>query len=336
LLGPSAPKLALIECGWHANEHIEQAYREAIAGAMPGVQHLHVDGRDAAGRGQAWAAADIFCSLSDNIQETFGLTPVEAMAAGLPSVISDWNGYKDTVRHGVDGLRVPTWMPAPGDGTEFARNQALGSINYDHYCGHTGATVVVDVAATAQAFAALAASPGLRAQLGDSARQRARAVFDWSVVYRQYEALWEEQAQRRAHAAAQMQAPAASAPPHPYPARMEPYTAFASYPSRVLTPAVDVKPVHAASNEAQAALQRLAALKMVQPFVGGDAGLVQAQHVLAAVYAGAHTVAAVVAQVQGQSPRASAAAVHRRIAWLAKLGLLTLSSTATDSNAPQA
>ena len=32
----------------------------------------------------AWRAADLFVSLSDNVQETFGLTPVEAM--GVPMV----------------------------------------------------------------------------------------------------------------------------------------------------------------------------------------------------------------------------------------------------------
>ena len=40
------------------------------------------------------------------MQETFGLTPLEAMAAGLPCVVSDWNGYRDTVRLFLEG--VPT------------------------------------------------------------------------------------------------------------------------------------------------------------------------------------------------------------------------------------
>ncbi len=44
----------------------------------PSVQCGFVDGRNAEARHQAWAAADIFTSLSDNIQETYGLAPVEA------------------------------------------------------------------------------------------------------------------------------------------------------------------------------------------------------------------------------------------------------------------
>ena len=30
------------------------------------------------------------------------------MAAGVPLVVSDWNGYRDLVRNGIDGFRVPT------------------------------------------------------------------------------------------------------------------------------------------------------------------------------------------------------------------------------------
>ena len=47
-------------------------------------------------------------SLVDNPQETFGLAVAEAMAAGVPLVVSDWNGYRDLVRDGIDGFRVPT------------------------------------------------------------------------------------------------------------------------------------------------------------------------------------------------------------------------------------
>ena len=56
-----------------------------------------MDGRVPGVSQTAYAAADIFVSLSDNIQETFGLTPVEAMAAGLPVVASDWDGYRETI-----------------------------------------------------------------------------------------------------------------------------------------------------------------------------------------------------------------------------------------------
>ena len=57
---------------------------------------------------QALAASDIGLSLVDNVQETFGQSVVEMMAAGLPVVVSDWDGYRDLVQNGCHGFRVPS------------------------------------------------------------------------------------------------------------------------------------------------------------------------------------------------------------------------------------
>ena len=98
-------KLVLIQCGWFATEHIRRAFVDGAARACPAVRALFTDGKDPDRRRQSWAAADLFVSLSDNIQETFGLAPIEAMAAGLPVVVTDWDGYK---RHRARrGRRLP-------------------------------------------------------------------------------------------------------------------------------------------------------------------------------------------------------------------------------------
>ncbi|MFN8927832.1 MAG: glycosyltransferase, partial [Rhodospirillales bacterium] len=125
----------LIQAGWFASDFIEGAFKEGAARWCPSVGASFLDGRDADARADAWAAADLFVSLSDNIQESFGLTPVEAMAAGLPCVVSDWDGYKDTVRDGVDGFRVPTVAPPRGLGTDLALRFAAGIDDYDRYIG---------------------------------------------------------------------------------------------------------------------------------------------------------------------------------------------------------
>ena len=79
-------EVVLVECGWHANDFIEKAYADAAKLACPSVQVITLDGRKAEDRQTAWAGADLFCSLSDNIQETFGIVPIEAMAAGMPTL----------------------------------------------------------------------------------------------------------------------------------------------------------------------------------------------------------------------------------------------------------
>jgi phosphatidylinositol alpha-mannosyltransferase len=60
------------------------------------------------------AACDVFVSPAIG-QESFGVSLVEAMAAGLPVVASDIAGYREVVRAGVDGLLV-----RPGDPVALA------------------------------------------------------------------------------------------------------------------------------------------------------------------------------------------------------------------------
>ena len=92
-----------------------------------------------------WQAADIFCSFSDNIQETFGISPIEAMASSLPIVVSNWNGYKESVRDGIDGFKISTLMPEGGLGRDLAISHAMDINNYDHYVGKTSAFISVDI-----------------------------------------------------------------------------------------------------------------------------------------------------------------------------------------------
>jgi hypothetical protein len=190
-----------------------------------------LDGRAPENQASAWAAADIFTSLADNVQESFGLTPLEAMAAGLPCVVSDWNGYRDTVRDGVDGYRIPTVMPGAGAGLDLAQRYDDGVDSYDQYCGHTSQAVAVDGAQLAQAYERLIQDAGLRRQLGENGRRRAHEEFDWEVVFGRYRALWSELDERR-------RADVALAPalPQAVPDRLDPFAVFASYPSAQLTP----------------------------------------------------------------------------------------------------
>lgn len=224
--------IVLIECGWFANDFIRDGFEEAARALAPSVRRIVLDGRDAAARQNAWNAADVFCSFSDNIQETFGLTPVEAMAAGLPCVVSDWDGYRDTVRDGVDGILVPTLGPMPMAGADLAAAHALNIDTYDVYLSRAQLSVAVDVDAAAEALSRVCSDSALRKQMGAAGQARARETFDWKAIVGQYEELWRDLGERRA-AAAKDASPALR---HGWPARMNPFEAFANYPVRTLSP----------------------------------------------------------------------------------------------------
>ncbi|MDD2546307.1 MAG: glycosyltransferase family 4 protein [Burkholderiaceae bacterium] len=305
--------VVLVECGWHANDFISKAYADAARLACPSVRVVTLDGRKADDRQTAWAGADVFCSLSDNIQETFGIVPIEAMAAGLPVVVSDWDGYKDTVRDGVDGFRIPTLMPGPGWGEDLAQRHALEVDTYDMYCGHNCSLVAVDVQATAQALVRLFASPALREQMGAAGQERARAVYDWAAIIPQYEALWAQLTEIRA-----AQAPALKALPQPWPARMDPFHAFASYPTQFLTPQTVLALVDA---DAATALQRTLAYRQLAMVDFAKVVLpteVELRTVLAATAGQPQPAAGWVAGL----PASRQAFVFRALAWLVKLGVL--------------
>jgi len=225
--------VVLLCAGWFANEAIRRTFVEDAARLCPSVRVVFQDGRKSEVRARVWHAADIFCSLSDNIQETFGLTPIEAMAAGLPVVVSDWDGYRESVREGLDGLRIPTRAPAAGTSLDLGQRFAQGIDNYDGYCAYSSQFVEVDIGACAQAFRKLIEQPELRRKLGETGRERARSVYDWSVVVRQYQGLWAELAESR-RSAAESAAPATDAPLDQ--AGLDPFAIYAGYPTETLAP----------------------------------------------------------------------------------------------------
>lgn len=225
-------KVHLIQAGWFEDEQQEVAFKNTASVFSPTVNHLFVDGRQPEIRQNIWSVADVFISLADNIQETFGLTPVEAMAAGLPVVVADWDGYKDTVRHELDGFRVPTLMPPPGCGLDFAANYHDDNLNYSTYVGHISLMTAVDVDACTEALTVLLTQPEVRQRLGENGRVRAREIYDWSVVIGAYEALWEELAEIRTKAT--VSAPVAPGKP-PHPLCNDPFHLLAHYPTQSLS-----------------------------------------------------------------------------------------------------
>ena len=232
-------EIILVECGWHGNDYIEKAFAEGAALASPSVRVVNLDGRKSEDRETAWASADVFCSLSDNIQETFGIVPIEAMAAGLPVVVSDWDGYRDTVRDGVDGFRIPTIAPCPGMAGDLANRHALEIDTYDMYCGYSSSLVAIHLQKLIQAFIELFKSPELRQKMGSAGRKRAVEEYDWRDIIPRYENLWDELTKIRLTAIKTRRdndrATQKSRKPDYWAARLDPTIGFANYPTQHLS-----------------------------------------------------------------------------------------------------
>jgi glycosyltransferase involved in cell wall biosynthesis len=218
--------------GWAADEKYAALYHGDTQAACPSVEYRIVDGRRPETRFSIWSVADFFLSLSDNIQETYGLTPLEAMAAKLPCVVSDWDGYRESVRHEIDGFRIASYAPRPGMGRDLAYRYAHGWDTYSHYIGAASQMTAVDIDLAADAIYQLASNPDLRRRMGEAAQKHARDTLDWKVLIPVYEALWGEQESRRR--AAVKRNPERNVVDDPW--RLDPFRLFAGYPTEWLSP----------------------------------------------------------------------------------------------------
>lgn len=302
-------KVYLVFAGWAAHPAVDRAYRDGAARFAPAARVGFVDGHDPAVRVGAWRAADVFVSLPDNVQETFGLVMAEGMASGLPVIGSDWDGYRDIVADGETGYLVPTRM-VRGATAEATTRLLFGQVSYDRFLAECSQAAVVDPSAAADALTRLVADSDLRRRMGAAGRARAVDHFRWERVVRAYEALWAEQERavrdwapgRRPHAG-----------PALYPA---PEQTFAGYPSGWVGDADRVMATPGAADQAATfaglPLTNLAAERRCQD-----------PKMLAGVLRAAdrpRTVGELAAELERTG--ADPAAARATLAWLLKYGLL--------------
>ena len=306
--------VVLILAGKAPLEDILQVFREEARHFCPSVRLVVVDGGDFERYRSAWAAADIFTSLSDNFQETFGITPIEAMSAGLPSVVSDWNGYREGVRDGVDGFRIPTLTLAPGSGGDLADRYDAGIDNFDYFSGHTSQFVAVNVELAAEAYRKLISDPALRRQMGNEAQQRARTEFDWSVIFQRYQALWEDLHERRGKEAR-------GKPGSRRPDRPDPFSMFDSYPTNALTRGIAFRRRDNITVEAAVALRDIKSTRFARRILPSPQVI---EDVLTLIGVNNWTTFEELAQAKlNYSP----VALERALVWLTKVGVLTYSAS---------
>ncbi|MDP3660435.1 glycosyltransferase family 4 protein [Phenylobacterium sp.] len=296
--------------GWFPEPENRAMYEAAARAYAPSVPLHLLDGNDRALLDEVWAGADIFLSLVDNIQETFGITPLEAMASGLPVVVSDWDGYRYTVRDGRDGFLIPTLGgPSPALGRALSGRHVMGLDSYQTYVGSVAQYTAVNVPAAAAALAELIRSPELRRRMGASGRQRVREAFDWPVVIGQLNALFDELTQIRAAA------PDVQSRHRDNPLKGEPFADFAGFATSVLH--LDMRLI-ARPQAGPADLTRAASLELDQVAAIWRATPAECGQALAAVVDGAGSVRAVLERFPVQRRRA----VELGLIWMMKLGIL--------------
>lgn len=307
-------RIHLILAGWFAGPSVEKGFMEAAAAMCPSVRVIHVDGRKPEIRRNVWQAAHIFTSLSDNVQETFGLTPLEAMAAGLPVVVSDWDGYRETVRDGLDGFMAPARAPVQGLGQTLALRHFLSPEAYDEYVGVAAQCTAVDVEAVAAAYARLAEDEGLRRKMGETGRRRAREQFHWPVIIGRYRELWAEMALRRKRAGREVAPRRREAPAHPM--RADPFRLFANYATSAIQTGDRME---LASEDTVERFRRLKELQIVK--LGRDlfAADEDCERLLKHLADARQATAAALLE---RFPQGQRATLMRTIGWLAKMGLL--------------
>ncbi|WP_333867535.1 glycosyltransferase family 4 protein [Cypionkella sp.] len=221
-------KLHVVLCGQFRDEFSRKVFENGARALMPDVGFAVLDGALAAERKAALSGADVFMFLIDNIQETFGIAPLEGMAAGLPLLVSDWDGMKDTVPPEV-GFRV-TSRTLPGSylASEAMRYQG-GTDSYLQYCAATSALTEIDQPELVDRILTLARDGDLRRRMGRAAQAHVRAHYDWSVIVPQMQALWAEQEAMRV-AAKPLRYRSDSLPIAPSPTHY-----FAAYPTEQVT-----------------------------------------------------------------------------------------------------
>lgn len=138
-----------------------------------------------------YCAADIFVSPVDNIQETFGLSLLEAMAMDMPVVASDWSGYRDIVVHGETGFLVPTyWNDRAAAACVAGEIGPFSQVREGERW--MAMRTIVDVDVLTKHLEHLVDDRDLRIRFGQAGRKRVDSLFRWGGLIKQYGNLWRE------------------------------------------------------------------------------------------------------------------------------------------------
>ena len=153
---------------------------------LDGITRIRANFPDSA-KADLFAAADIFLSLSDNHQETFGLSIVEAQGCGLPVVASRFDGYKDLIQERLDGFLIDTYGCAADPLSELfdMMDPDIGEL-------FEAQKIAFDARQLAERLIELIHNDDLRRSMGENGRKKVQQEFVFSRIIARYESRWDE------------------------------------------------------------------------------------------------------------------------------------------------
>jgi glycosyltransferase involved in cell wall biosynthesis len=173
-----------------------------------------------------YKSADFFISLSDNPQETFGLTLLEAMACELPLLVSEFDGYQEIVTDEV-GKRIKTTWSDFDSLTMVA--PLMDEVTFHRYLAQS---ICIDVEELSRTLRFFFSNPGQCREMGKAARDRFLRLYDYRVVIPRLERLW-----------SRLKENFCFTPPNPQPdpLAMDVFRCFSHYVTQMLTPEMRVR-----------------------------------------------------------------------------------------------
>lgn len=137
-----------------------------------------------------YAASNVVVSPADSIQETFGLSILEAMAHSRPVVASGWSGYRELVEDGITGFLIDTiWTPEASCAASMMTPTA-SPLTTAHYLAQR---TICDCGQLIDRLMILADRPELAVLMGQTGRARVEDQYAWPNIADRFLALWDEQ-----------------------------------------------------------------------------------------------------------------------------------------------